>query len=224
MHSAYRVYYEQIVLDKGNSVDYAQYKTLEFRRKFLVLVGAKITVHPAGSDQLVGFIGMKAWKLKEDIRLYTDETQQHELLRIHARTIIDFGATYDVVDSSTNQTVYSLRRKGLKSTFVRDHWDIQDTSGNTIGEVQETSSGLAFARRYIGIIPFVGPVADLLLAFAPQTYRISTGNAVVATITHHKNPVLVKMTLDTSMAQAPVDPRLTMAVTALLSTMDAAKS
>jgi hypothetical protein len=102
-------------------MDYSQLRQLEFRRKFWVLVGAKIHITDPLSAREVGFIKMKAWKLREDIRLYTDESMQTELLRIHARNIIDFGATYDVVDSFSNQIVYSLKRKGLKSTFVRDH-------------------------------------------------------------------------------------------------------
>lgn len=204
-------------------MDYTQYKTLEFRRRFWVLVGAKITVQPAGSNQVIGFISMQAWKIKEDVRLYTDESKQHELLRIHARNIIDIAATYDVFDSASNQLLYSLQRKGIRSTFVRDHWDILDAQGNAIGAVEETSSGLALARRYLNFIPIVGPFLDLALAFIPQTYSITTGGGTSGTITHHKNPIIVKMTLDTQNAEKPADPQLTMAITALLSIIDANK-
>ncbi|HSX17139.1 MAG TPA: hypothetical protein VLH86_03505 [Patescibacteria group bacterium] len=209
-------------------MDYSQYKQIEFRRRFWTFIGAKITVHPAGNDAVIGFIHMKGWRLREDVRLYTDETLQHELLRIHARNIIDFSGTYDIVDSASNQIVYTMRRKGLKSTFVRDHWDIFDPQGNTIGAVQETSSGLALARRWFGIVPYVGEIIDLAFAFAAQTYQITlnqpTGPAAVGIITHHKNPFVVKMTLDTSAAPMPVDPRLTMSATALLSIIDASKN
>lgn len=208
-------------------MDYTHYKLLEFRRRFWVFIGAKINIvapeDGTNPEQNVGFINMQGWKLREDIRIYRDESMQQEILRIHARNIVDFAATYDIFEGDNDKPAYSLRRKGLKSTFVRDHWDVLDADGNQIGDVQETSGGLAIVRRYISIIPFVGPVADLALAFAPQTYRITMGGKLIAKLTHHKNPVIIKLTLDTTDAEAPVDARLTVATTALLSIIDANK-
>jgi hypothetical protein len=209
-------------------MDYSQYKQLEFRRKFWKFFGAEISVFAAGTDTLVGFIKMKAWKLREDVRLYSDHTMQQEILRIGARQIIDFGATYDVFDSLSNQKLFAMRRKGLKSTFVRDHWDLLDQAGNITGSVQETSSGLALARRWLEILPF-GDFIGLIFAFVPQTYTISVqdpaGSSVVAgTITHRKNPFIVKMTLDISAAPPSFDPRIAIASTTMLSVIDAAKN
>lgn len=110
-------------------MDYSQYKQIEFRRKFWKLFGAQINVVDPTSQQQLGLIRMKAWKLKEDIRLYRDDSQTEEIMRIGARSVIDFGATYDVFDSPTNQQLLSARRKGLRSTFVRDHWLLLDTGG-----------------------------------------------------------------------------------------------
>ncbi len=164
-------------------MDYSKYKQLEFRRKFFKFFGAEITVTEPNSEQVVGLIKMKAWKLREDIRLYSDKTLTQELIRIGARNIIDFGATYDVFDSPTDKQLFSLRRKGLKSTFVRDHWDMSDAGGNPLGFVQETSSGLALARRWIEIVPF-GEIVGLVFMFVPQIYTINindaSGNPVIA--------------------------------------------
>lgn len=209
-------------------MDYSKFKQLEFRRKFLKIFGAEIVVSDPASGQEIGIIQMKAWKFKEDIRLYTDRSQQQEVLAIHARSVIDFGATYDVLDSKTAQPVFALRRKGLKSTFVRDHWNLLDNSGNEFGFIQETSSGLAIARRWLEILPF-GDIIGLIFSFAKQTYTINvndaSGNpALVGTILHRKNPFIVKMSLDTSMAQTPVDYRLTIAAVSLLSVIDATKN
>lgn len=209
-------------------MDYSKYKQLEFRRKFWKLFGAEIKVTEPNSEQVVGIIKMKAWKLKEDIRLYSDAGLSNELIRIGARNIIDFGATYDVFDSPTHQQLFSLRRKGLKSTFVRDHWDMADTAGNQFGSVQETSSGLALARRWLELLPF-GEIIGLVFAFIPQSYTIfvndTSGSPVDAgTILHRKNPLIVKMSLDTTAAQPDVDPRIGVSVVALLSVIDASKN
>jgi hypothetical protein len=206
-------------------MNYAQYPRIEFRRKFWKFFGAEISLTDPTSDQLIGFIKMKAWKLREDIRLYTDRSMRQEVIHIQARQIIDFGATYDVFDSASGQLLFSLRRKGLKSTFVRDHWDILDPAGTQTGYIQETSGTLALLRRWLSLF---SDLFDLIFAFTAQTYdiNITTGGApsLAAHITHRKNPFVVKMALDTTGAQAQADPRLTIAAGALLSVIDAAKN
>lgn len=115
-----------------------------------------------------------------------------------------------------------MRRKGLKSTFVRDHWYILDVGGNQIGDVIETSGVLALVRRWLSII---NEIPALIFAFVPETYDITMGNigqqSIVGQIIHRKNPVIVKMGLDTSKATVKVDARLPIAIVSLLSVMDA---
>ncbi len=206
-------------------MDFSQHKTLEFRRKFLKIFGAQIDITDPANNQLVGFIKMKAWKLREDIRIYSDKTESQELLSIHARQIIDFSATYDVTDTTTGEILFAIKSKGLKSTFVRDHWKIVDTSDAPIGVLQETSSGLALARRYLGIIPIVGELIDLVFAFIPQTYSLfDTADNTIATIVHRKNPFIVKMQLDMVAPTEKLDNRAGVAVTALLSVVEANKN
>jgi hypothetical protein len=204
-------------------MDLSQYKQLEFRRKFWRIFGAEINIVDPVSGQMVGFIEMKAWKLREDIRIYTDRSKTQEILSIRARNIIDFGATYDVYDSATGQALFYLRRKGLKSAFVRDHWDIFTSQDQPYGSVQETSGGLALLRRYIGVI--FGDLGELVFAFVAQTYQVkdTTGN-VAAELTHRKNPLVVKFGYDTTNQTASLDWRVDMATVALLSIIDAAKN
>ena len=209
-------------------MDYSSYKQLEFRRKFWKIAGAEISITDPNNQQEVGYIRMKAWKLREDIRILRDRTSQQELVQIHARQIIDLGATYDVTESASGQLLFSAKRKGLKSIFVRDHWDLLDGNGNPFGELQETSSGLALARRWLELLPG-GDIIGLIFAFVPQSYEIRTlqpdgTKALIGTVLHRKNPFIVKMSLDTSMAQVQVNPYLPMAMTALLSIIEAAKN
>lgn len=99
--------------------------SFRIRRKVLKLFGGSFHVYDG--DTVVAFCSQKAFKLREDIRLYRDESQTHELLWIRARQVIDFAACYDVVDSSTQAAVGSLRRRGMKS-LLRDSWEVLDTN------------------------------------------------------------------------------------------------
>jgi hypothetical protein len=206
-------------------MDFAQFKNLEFRRKFFKILGAAIDITDPADGKLVGYIEMKAWKLREDVRVYSDKSKSTELFRIHARTIIDFGVTYDVFDSKSDAQLFSMRRKGLKSAFLRDHWDFKDTGDNLIGSLQETSSGLALVRRYTDLIPVVGWAIDLAMSFWPLTYTIAdTKNMASATVIHQRNPFVVKFSLRRTDTDTSLDPRIPVAAIALLSVVDASKN
>jgi hypothetical protein len=65
------------------------------RRQVLALTGRFRVYDPRGT--LVLYSEQRMFRLKEDIRLYRDESKTVELLRIQARQILDFSAAYDVV-------------------------------------------------------------------------------------------------------------------------------
>ena len=92
--------------------------TYTIRRKVLKLLGGALHLYGA-KENVVGYSQMKVFKLKEDIRLYTGEDMQTELLTIQARHILDFSAAYDVIDARTQTKVGALKRRGWKS-FLQD--------------------------------------------------------------------------------------------------------
>ena len=147
------------------------------RRKIFKIFGAAFHVYDA-TGALVGYCKQKAFKLKEDIRLYTDESCSTELLRLSARQVIDFGATYDVTTPS-GQTAGSLRRKGLKSSFVRDEWVVFDDTGAQIATLREQGSIAPLVRRYV----------DNIAAFFPQRFEVvrERDGAHIATLRQHFN-------------------------------------
>lgn len=71
------------------------------KRRALQLVGSTLYLYGPG-EQLVLWGARKAFKLKEDLRFYTDDTKTEEVLRVAARSILDFSAAYDVFDSRTD--------------------------------------------------------------------------------------------------------------------------
>ena len=117
--------------------------------KFLRIFGGAFWFRDA-NDQVIAYSKQKRFKLKEDIVLYTDETCTQPLLAIKARNVIDFGATYDIVDATTGENLGAARRKGLKSIF-KDTWKILDANGNEYAELVEDS--VAILRRFVPFIP-----------------------------------------------------------------------
>src|SRR5687767_9505804 len=117
------------------------HRSYMIRRKVLKILGGAFHVFDS-TGQVVGYTKQKAFKLKEDLRLFTDESMQKELLVIQARQVIDWGASYDVFDPATQQKVGALRRRGWKS-MLKDEWIILDAFDREIGLIQEQGTVLA---------------------------------------------------------------------------------
>jgi len=166
------------------------------RRKVFTFLGAKFHLYDMEGN-LVGFSKQKAFKLKEDIRLYRDESMSQEILHIRARQILDISAAYDVIDSASGKKIGALQRKGLTSAFLRDEWQILDANDRPFALVQEESTALALLRRYVGLVSLI----------SPQKYIVSVGGRQVGSIQQHFNPFVLKYTVDFSMDTGFLLPR-----------------
>lgn len=185
-----------------------QHQTYMIRRKFFQLFGAAFHVY-GPNDELVFFSRQKAFRLKEDIRLYADESETEEVLTIHARSWLDFAAAYDVVDTQTGEKVGGLKRRGFKS-MVRDEWIFMDADDRDIGMIQEESQMMALVRRFV-------PFGD----YVPQSYLGSVGDRPVCEFRQHFNPIIQKITLDFSADTGhALDRRLGLAAAILLSAIE----
>ena len=179
------------------------------RKKILKLLGGAFHVYDA-NENVIAYSKMKAFKLKEDIRLFTGEDMTVELLVIKARSIMDFGATYDVVDPRTQQKVGALRRKALKS-MLRDEWAILNKQDQEVGLIQEDSTGLAIIRRLV----------DFASWFIPQKYLVTMQGVPVAHFAQNANPFVYKLTVDLGPdATGMFDRRLAIAAAILLAAIE----
>jgi hypothetical protein len=151
----------------------------------------------------LAFLRKKVFTWKDDVRVFTDESQSMELLRIKARKIIDWGAAFDVTDSINNQKVGVLKRRGWKSV-LRKEWIIMDSFDQEIGRIREDSAVLAFVRR-------------LITALVPQTFTFELGGRQVGTVTQNWNPFAPRMYVDfTADPGKQLDRRLVVAAVVLL--------
>src|SRR5258706_11202196 len=103
-----------------------QHQSYELRKKFFKIFGASFQIFDPGGE-VAFYSEQKAFKLKEDIRVYADEQRREEVLVIKARSWLDFSAAYDVVDPSDGTKVGALKRRGFKS-MLKDEWVIMDAA------------------------------------------------------------------------------------------------
>ncbi|HEX8437576.1 hypothetical protein [Archangium sp.] len=172
------------------------------RKKFFKLFGGAFHIYDDAGN-VIFYSKMKAFKLKEDLRVFTSEDMNEEVLSIKARSILDFGATYDVTETATGRKLGALRRKALKS-ILRDEWVILDANDQEVGNIQEDSLMLALVRR-------------LLSNLVPQTFQGTVGGTPVFTFRQRFNPFIPKIDLDFSLDRGgKLDRRLGIAAAVLL--------
>ena len=161
-----------------------QFPNYLLKRQAIALTGRFRVYDPMSN--LVLFSEQKMFRLREDIRVYSDENKTQEVLSIKARQIVDFSAAYDVVDAAYNQKVGALRRKGL-SSILRDEWQVLDVNDNVVGTLFEDSVPLALLRRL------------LLGSWLPQNYDMTFGETRVADLRQNFNLFRYELDLDFSM-------------------------
>jgi uncharacterized protein YxjI len=172
------------------------------RKQFFKLFGGAFHIYdPSGN--LVFYSKQKAFKLKEDISVYSDESMSHELLCIKARNILDFSVTFDVFDPVRNEKVGALKRKGMKS-MLKDEWLILDGVEREIGKIQEDSLLLGLVRRF-------------LTNLIPQRFSGTVNGKPVCEFRQAFNPIILKVELDYSLDRSnELDRRLGIAAGILI--------
>jgi len=179
------------------------------RRKVLQLFGASFHIHDA-QGRVVGFSSQKAFKLREDVRIFADESRSRELLAIRARQVVDWSAAYDVVDSTEERKVGTLRRKGW-SSLVRDTWEVLDADERPVARLQEDSTVMALLRRLLSnLIPQRFHLEPLQAAAAP---------GALATMQVRFNPFVYRLDVEV-LDPAAVDPRLVLATAVMLAAVE----
>jgi uncharacterized protein YxjI len=183
-----------------------QYEQYLLKRQVLALTG-KFRLYNS-NEQLVLYSQQKMFKLKEDIRVYSDEGMQDEILLIKARQILDFSAAYDVIDSLSGISIGALRRKGFRS-MLRDEWLVLDPADQQIGILQEDNLTQALLRRF------------LLGSFLPQNYDLIMQDQRVVDLRQRFNLFRYELEIDFRFdSQQRLDRRLGIAAAILLGTIE----
>jgi uncharacterized protein YxjI len=146
---------------------------LRFR---LISLGPQINVLDA-TGRSVAYVKQKAFRLKEDVEVHTDDTRQSPLWRIKADRIIDWSAAYRITDAS-GALLGTLRRKGGRSLW-RATYVITDASEQAIGGIHEKDPWTKVLDGLLSLVPILG---DLSGYFLNPSYLLSRGDEPVLEI------------------------------------------
>jgi uncharacterized protein YxjI len=174
------------------------------KKQALALTGVFRIYDATGN--VIAYSRQKMFKLREDIRVYSDESQSQEILYIQARQIIDFSAAYDVRDSRENRLVGTLRRRGFRS-MLRDQWDVLGPGDQQIGTLIEDDATRALLRRL------------LLGRLLPQSYDLLIGEQAAAKLTQRFNFFRYELDIDFTGGHM-IDHRLGIAAAILLAAIE----
>lgn len=103
------------------------------------------TETPDGKEgEMVAFARQKRVAFKEQVTLYTDDSQKHVFGGFKARQMLDAGAAYDVTDATG--TSVGLFRKEFGKSLLRSTWRVEQPGLGTVTG-HERSLAVALLRR-----------------------------------------------------------------------------
>ena len=176
------------------------------REKFWKIFGNKFWFEDV-NEKRYGFCEQKRFKLKEDIRIYSDESKSQEWLKIKQKQIVDAWGGYDIMDSQSGEHIGTVRRK-FWASVLRTRWHLLDAAGNEVGMLIEDSMGYALVRRI-----FLGRLL-------PKKFHIEIGGGgEFVTMRQMFNPFIKKLVVNIPPSH-PLDRRFIAGLAIVIAAID----
>ena len=158
---------------------------LEVQFKLLALAKQFWVTDSRGTVQM--YVKQKAFKLKEDIRIFADDRQENLLYQIKANKIIDFSASYAVLAADGREVgtreLGVVRRKGMRSIFKATY---EVCRGDTpIMIIQEANAWVKVLDALLQQIPILGMFAGY---FFNPSYDLKASEDAPPVLTASKQP------------------------------------
>jgi hypothetical protein len=116
-----------------------------------------VNLYEVSADgQALAFARQKRMALREDIRVFADESEQQELFRIKARAVMDITARNDV--TAADGTRLGSLTKAFGASLLRSTWRVLDPDDQELFAATEKSTTVALLRRVADFIPFADMV------------------------------------------------------------------
>ena len=136
----------------------------------LIALAPRIRMRDAAGNE-VFYVHQKTFKLKEDVRIYSDESKSREMYNIRADRILDFSAKYHIYASESGGTVGAIKHRGFRSIWNATY-EIYDPNEQQSHLLKEDNPWIKVLDGLSDMIPFVGIFTGYI--FNP-TYTIYRG-------------------------------------------------
>ena len=114
-------------------------------------------------SELVALAQQKRLAFKEKVWFYNDEAKTKEVFSFRAEKVMDVHGRYFVEDA--DGALVGMFRKEFKKSLLKSSWVLMDKEGVELFRVSESSTVLAILRRFIGWVPLVGDILEIIIMF-----------------------------------------------------------
>lgn len=135
----------------------------------LIALAPQIYVHDAAGQEII-YVRQKVLNLKEDVRIYSDQSRSEEVFRINADRIIDWSANYHFTDSKTESSLGRIKRKGWRSIW-RSTYLVFDEHEQQTYFIREDNAWTKVGDALLGEIPFLGFISGYVLHPTYTAYK-----------------------------------------------------
>lgn len=139
---------------------------LRFR---LIALAPRIIVIDSRANEVL-FIKQKVFKLREDIRIFSDQSESREVFNIQAEQILDFNTRYNFYDSKSGQHLGSVKARGWRSIWSATYL-IDDARQQQMMSIKEDNPWVKVADSLINDIPVIGWLSGYLFHPSFTCYR-----------------------------------------------------
>lgn len=141
---------------------------LDMRFKLVALSPQIIASDATGSE--VMYIHQKVFNIREDVRIYSDQSRAEEVFRMNAEKIMDFNTRYNFYLSNNDQHLGSCKAQGWRSIW-RTTYLLDDSTGQQTHYIKEDNPWVKMIDAAFSAIPYAEWFSGFVFHPAYTCYR-----------------------------------------------------
>lgn len=110
---------------------------------------------------LLALAEQKRLAFKEKVTFFADLEKTIPAFTFRSEKVLDVHGKYIVEDANGN--ILGSFKKDFKKSLLNSTWTIVDANDQTQFALSENNKTLAIFRRFVGFIPVIGDIADVLM-------------------------------------------------------------
>lgn len=131
--------------------------TLSFK---IIAIAPQIKLTDALGQTML-YVRQKALALREDVKIFEDETQERQLYQLNADRMLDWSANYRI-RTTDGRDIGTVRRQGMRSLW-KATYEVTNSDGGLVAVIREESAWIKVLDGLVGGIPYVGWVAAMFI-------------------------------------------------------------